>query len=43
MGMKANFHARSNGILVQLRETFIVKLYNYKRLANTLLPWWIYE
>jgi hypothetical protein len=41
--MKASFHARSNGTLVQLRETFIVQLYNNARLANTLLPCWIYE
>jgi len=43
MGMKASFHARSNGILVQLIETFIVELYNNTSLANTLLPRWICE
>jgi len=43
MGITESFRARSSGILVQLTRAFIVQLCNYKRLANTLLPWWIYE
>jgi len=43
MEMKESFHVSKNGNLIQLRGTFIVLLYNYKRLANILLLWWIYE